>query len=242
MKLLVSDYDGTFYTSDNNIRINNNKVREWMNNGNLFMISSGRCYNSILDKIVKYDIPVNYISSGDGSHLFDKNGNVISESLMSKSIVDKLDDIMGLNIYDEIQFGTTYEYLDKMPKKGGISSINFVLNRNSVTNEFMRLWNKLKNENPDYSFFIYSYFDTLYFCIKPYGVDKSTTIRHLEINLPLLKSNIYTVGDGDNDLCMIKDYNGFIIGRDNILGKHALCTFDEVHQLVDCINNKTLRR
>ena len=242
MKLLVCDYDGTFYTDEENIQLNIQKIKEWMCNGDLFMISSGRCFNSILDKIVKYDIPIDFISSADGSHLFDRNSNIIFEKMMDSKILEKLNKIIDIGAHTELQFGTRKDYLINLPDDKLISSMNFKLDRNNVPNIFLSEWNSLKKENKDYSFFVYSYGDISYYCIKPKGINKSSPISYLEKNIPLLKSDIYTVGDGDNDICMIKDFNGYVIGDNLNLKKHALERFDEVYYLVDDINNQKVKR
>ena len=42
-KLLVSDYDGTFYSDLRNLKINIKAIEKFRKAGNLFAISTGRC-------------------------------------------------------------------------------------------------------------------------------------------------------------------------------------------------------
>ena len=55
MKLLVSDFDSSFYTDDINIIKNVEELNKFKNN-NLFMLSSGRSFNSLKNMCLKYSI------------------------------------------------------------------------------------------------------------------------------------------------------------------------------------------
>ena len=74
MKLLVSDFDDTFYTDDINVLKNIKELEKYKKN-NLFMLSSGRSFNSLKKMCLKYNIPYDYLSCCDGSILYDKNNN-----------------------------------------------------------------------------------------------------------------------------------------------------------------------
>jgi hypothetical protein len=50
VSLLVSDYDGTFANSINNIELNCKMISRFLGFGNHFVLSSGRSYNSLLKR------------------------------------------------------------------------------------------------------------------------------------------------------------------------------------------------
>ena len=85
MKLLVSDFDGTYYLDDNDIKLNNRVIKKFQNKNNLFMLSSGRSYKSLKEKVNEYQIPYDYLSCCDGSILYDKKGNIIEMYSLDKS-------------------------------------------------------------------------------------------------------------------------------------------------------------
>ena len=243
MNLLVSDFDGTFYTSDRNIKINVRKIREFIEQGNVFMLSSGRSYNSLKSKIDEYKIPYSYMATEDGSHLFDNKGVLLAEDLMDQSIIEEINSIKRLNRHKGMQYGTTREYLDNDPKKDNVSSINFIIDDNMINKSFNNEWYKLKNKyNDKYEFLIYGYNGVYYYCIKDKGIDKSRPVYNLSKILGLDKNNIFTIGDGDNDLPMIVDYNGFMIGDNESLKRCALKCYNNVYELVDDINNQKVKR
>ena len=49
-KLLVSDYDQTFYINDEDIEKNKIAVNEFRNQGNIFAIATGRSYYDFIKK------------------------------------------------------------------------------------------------------------------------------------------------------------------------------------------------
>ena len=247
MKLLVSDYDGTFYTDvndDKHIRINVDKITEFVDNGNVFMLSSGRSYNSLMGRVNAHKIPVSYIATEDGSHLFDKDGNVLFERFLDTRIIGEIDGLLKFSRHRQIQFGTTREYFyDELPDIP-VSSINLVLYEDNITRPFEEEWNRLKEANKDNNEFLkYGYNNIYYYCIKPKGIDKSRPVSELSKLIHVPKKDIFTIGDGDNDIPMVKKYNGFMIGDSEDLEKVSLKKYKKLHELIDDIDKqKVLRR
>ena len=239
MKLLVSDFDGTFYTDDDQVKRNVEAIHEWQEKGNTFMLSSGRSYESLKDKIDTYHIPYDFISSEDGSHLFDTQ-NLLFETIMSPDIYPEIEELISLGVHKDFQIGTTYAYLSELPEEDSISSINFGVRRDQITPEFRKEWKKIKR-NKQYSFLEYGYKEMVFFCIKPIGINKSTPIHFLKETLPLPKSQIFTVGDNDNDKCMIEDFNGYRIGTHRNLRKVILDTYPSVEALVTDIEKQKVK-
>ena len=243
MKLLVSDFDGTFYTGENPIKKNVETIHRWRSQNNLFMLSSGRSFESLMDKVEKYQIPIDFLATEDGSHLFDKTSTLLHETNMSLDIYSALTPLFHMDHYEEIQFGTTREYENAFPNNQPISSINFVLKDQNITPEFLAEWKRIKAIHPTYSFLVYGYGDTVFFCIKPQNVTKSTPIQFLESYIPnLSKEEIYTIGDGDNDKFMIEEYNGYQIGINPRLRKCSLKTYKNVRQLIHDIETQKVKK
>ena len=243
LKLLVSDYDDTLYTGDHNIKINVKKIKEFIDKGNLFMLSSGRSYYSLKGKIIEHNIPYSYLGTEDGSHLFDSNDILIHEELLNPNILEELDPILELGKHKGLQYGTTREYY--FEDKGlPLSSLNIIIDEDNIDKEFLIEWKKLKKKyNKEYNFLEYGYRKEWYYCIKPVGVEKSKPVDKLKELYNLDNKDIFVIGDGDNDLNMIVNYNGYMIGDNERLKRCALHRYNEVHELIDDIEkNKVLRR
>jgi len=82
MKLLVSDYDRTLkinydFKPDIIIQFNLTAIKRFMDEGNLFMLNTGRDYNSIEEEIFINQIPYNYLACNDGTLLMNGNNDII---------------------------------------------------------------------------------------------------------------------------------------------------------------------
>ena len=60
-KVLVSDYDKTFYLNDEDIERNKIAVEKFRKEGNIFVIATGRSYYDIKKKIKEYKINYDYL-------------------------------------------------------------------------------------------------------------------------------------------------------------------------------------
>lgn len=71
MKVLVADFDGTFFTDEfeNDIE----RVNKFVDNGNIFIIATGRSLESLHEKIKNYNIKYSYLICSDGAVIYDKN-------------------------------------------------------------------------------------------------------------------------------------------------------------------------
>lgn len=238
MKLLVSDYDGTYSAKEEDIIINNHYIEEFIRRGNLFVLSTGRPYDSILGKTKEYNIPYTHIGASDGNYLFDKEGNLIKEYTIDNKIISELDEISSLDIYEGIQFAYPDSNTYQLRSNEKIGSIAFVIQEGKITNEFLKLYESLREAHKEYRFDVYGYGNIFYYMIRPLGVHKGNMIEALRNKLFIPKKKIYTIGDNINDFEMIRDYNGFMIGENKDLENVALKKYDAVHELIDDIMKK----
>ena len=81
-KILVSDYDQTFYIGDEDIEKNKIAVNRFRNKGNIFIIATGRSYEDFMEKKKQYNIKYDYVIIDHGAMILDKDNNIIFESIM----------------------------------------------------------------------------------------------------------------------------------------------------------------
>ena len=55
-KVLVSDYDQTFYVNDEDIELNKQSVQHFRENGNIFIIATGRSFMDLQKKVKQYNL------------------------------------------------------------------------------------------------------------------------------------------------------------------------------------------
>lgn len=201
MNLLVSDYDGTLNPSSLNKIVRSHFVLDMniryikkLDLNSHFMLSTGRNYTSIKKEIDKYGIPYDYLSCNDGATLFNRDGQLIFSNHIDNDLVVRL-----INELKEIGINNL-EFHDDMGKTNNskdIIEIGFFADKNKLE--------LVKSA-------IHKYDDISLMCFK--GINfiettggKSRTINRL--NDIIKYDNIYTIGDSNNDIEMLTEFNGY---------------------------------
>ena len=208
MKLLVTDYDGTLFINELDLKNNINYLNMWKKLGNKIMISTGRSYPSIKNQVDIYNIPYDYLSCADGSIIYDKDGNILEMFIMDSKIIKDFQKFYNNLNYEEIQFVYPTGYSNKLINITNILGINICISTQNYTKEIVDSFILMSKDYPDYSFLNYMHPNFSYLCVKPNGINKSSTINYLKNNLGINDNNIYVIGDSDNDYEMIKNYGG----------------------------------
>ena len=212
MKLIVSDFDGTYFNNEESVLKNNEYINEFRKNNNLFMLSSGRSFKSLKNMTNLYNIKYDYLSCCDGSILYDNKDNIVTKFTLNNSILKKFLNLKKYAKIERIQYSYDDDYYSS-EKNGELIGCNFVINVQNVTTKFLKEYEKLKDMYKEFDFLAYTHDDITFFCLKNKGINKSSTIKYLKDYLNLEQENIYTFGDGDNDYPMLKDFNGYYIGE-----------------------------
>ena len=203
-KILISDYDGTFYQNDIDIKKNIDKVNEFRTLDNLFVLATGRSYVDLKQKIDKYEIPYDYLILNHVALLLSKDLEIIKVFTLDKELVDSiLEYANNKDIYDVILISA----FDK-----------------NVTDTLNIVKIMLKIYSYDKALEVKNYIDKSYTNIRSYLVrdeehylvevvsnkaSKSFMIEKILEKEKILKKNVFTIGDGINDIDMIKKYNGY---------------------------------
>ena len=204
-KILISDYDCTFYKNDRDIKKNIDKVNEFRTLDNLFVLATGRSYVDLKQKIDKYEIPYDYLILNHGALLLSKDLEIIKVFTLDKELVDSILEYANndKDIYDVILISA----FDKNVKD---------------TSNIVKIMLKLYNY--DKALEVKNYIDKSYTNIRSYLVSdgehylfevvsskasKSLMIDKILDKEEIVKKNVYIIGDGINDIDMIRDYNGY---------------------------------
>lgn len=202
-KILVSDYDQTFYLNDEDIEKNKKAVKKFRDEGNIFIIATGRSYLGLCDKVNLYNLEYDYVIINHGATILDKNSNIIANFSIKNEIIN--------SIKEDLQLEKSINYyccnkLESMIdfKHNNITKINVRYN----SNEESMLFNKIINTK--YSNYINSYYvPTNSIEIISNKTDKSKALDLLLKKLDISNKNVYTIGDGYSDIEMIKKFNGY---------------------------------
>lgn len=195
MKLLVSDYDNTLKCNILDLKINIYYLNKFIKDGNIFLLNTGRSYNSIIKEINKYKIPYHYLSCNDGNILFNSNNNILYISSLNNVIYNEL--IKLKNNYNIII--NTIKYLNNILEyEIIISKLDklFLLNLDKIMIKYNMCYKVFKEKE----IHIYIYHK---------DISKSKPIKLVSNLENINKNDIYTIGDNINDFEMLRDYNGY---------------------------------
>lgn len=228
-KMLVSDYDQTLNFDSLTFYFNLKKIREFRNNHNIFTLSTGRCFKSIMMEVRKYDIPYDYLSCSNGAILYNSDNQLLYASYIDSNVITYLDEISkNTELIKKIGYEQPYGHLN-------IDDVTDCLINTTSLSNMKQLSNALKTDfsNLDIS----NFFRTIY--ISNAINNKSLTIEKIKQMEQLDDSDIFTIGDYDNDASMIKDYNGFnMLFSSRKAREHSLKTYFTVGQLINDINSE----
>ena len=235
MKVLVSDYDQTLYTSDEDIKNNIEIIKEFMKSGNKFILATGRSYLDLKKVFDKYNFKCDYILLNHGSTIIDNNNNVISNTFINNEIIKYLKEDLLLDksirnfCCSSLESRVSFEYKN-------ISKINIKYKAKEEANKIV------KTILDKYSNFVNAYqvSDSTVEIISN-EINKAKGIQILSNILNIKKEDIYTIGDGYSDIEMVKSYKGYCMKNSiDELKEVALKQYDSVYELVNELNKEII--
>ncbi len=226
-KILVSDYDQTFYLNDEDIEINKMEVEKFKKEGNIFIIATGRSFLDFKNKVNAYNINYDYVILNHGPTIIDKDDNVIFNFPIYNQVIEKIKNDVCLE-----------ESIESFCCSGLESRVDF--SHNNLTKIHVKYHNKDKAMqvnniiNNKYSKYVTSYYVTSNSIeIISNRTSKSNAIRLLTERLSIDTSNVYSIGDGYSDIEMVRDFNGYCMKNSvNELKQVAISEKGSVSELI----------
>ena len=202
-KILVSDYDQTFYLNDEDIEKNKIAINRFRENGNIFVIATGRSFFDFKNKSDLYDIDYDYVIINHGATILNKNNNITYNFSINNEIIDELKQDLEIEksmktfCCSELESRVDFDYKN-------LTKIHVKYNDKETA---MTINDKI---NKKYDKYINAYFVTgnaIEIIAKE--TDKSFAIELLLKDLEVSKNCVYTIGDGYSDIEMIRNFNGY---------------------------------
>ncbi len=210
-KIVFSDYDGTIYIEENEMEKNVKAIEKYRKLGGKFIIVTGRSKNSIDGVIRKYNIQYDYLILNNGSIIFDNKGNKIYEEFIKPEISSKIIKYLKNKSNIEILY---YDENDKVKYTNQeLLKIRIKTKNRETVKEIEKEINQLfKDEVIAHASFPTIYYENINYDhtdIVSIKAGKERAINELLKILNIKKEEVVTVGDGRNDIEMIKQYNGY---------------------------------
>ena len=224
-KILVSDYDQTFYLNDEDIEINKEAVDRFRKEGNIFVIATGRSYFDFHNKVNMYNFDYDYVIINHGATILDKNDNIFVNFSINDNVIN--------NIKEDLQLEKSIKGFccSKLESRVDFEHNNLTkINVKYNTKEEAMTINEIINNK--YSDDVNSYYVTENSL--EIISNKSNAINLLIDRLNILQENVYTIGDGYSDIEMIKDFNGYaMVNSVDEIKQVAIKEYESVSHLID---------
>lgn len=229
MKMIVSDYDDTFYVNDVDIK-NNIKLVDSFMDDNIFVIATGRSLYDYKKKQELYNIKSNYLIIDHGATIL-KDNKIIYNKTINNDIKNEL-----LN-YLELEKTTATFACDGLESRLDFSSndLTKIHVRYSSPDIAKKVWEAItKKYSNTISAFLVCKHEAIE--IVSNEVNKSNAIRYVAELEKIKEQNIYTIGDGYSDVQMVKDFNGYaMVNAVDELKQYANKECKSVSELINIV-------
>ncbi|ADG71747.1 HAD-IIB family hydrolase [Brachyspira murdochii] len=235
MKLFVSDYDMTIYIQEKIDKTVFDAISKWREAGNIFAIATGRNKFSIFEHIDRHSLTFDYLIANNGALIFnDKRETIFKDTIDEDTAYEVIRFLHNT-------FGGTVEianddYIISVQSKDGndilpfrvdkkinineLYTIKNIIQINKMTSDIKATENVANTVNKEFSSSLIAYGNIRTVDIVKNTVNKANGVEFLYNFLKADKniSKILTAGDSNNDIEMIKKYDGYvqINARENV--------------------------
>ena len=226
-KILVSDYDQTFYLNDHDIEINKKEVENFKKYGNIFIIATGRSFLDFKSKVNAYDINYDYVILNHGATVLDKYDNIIFNFPICNEVIKNIKkDVFLEECINNFCCSELKSRVDFTHKN--LTKIHI---KYATKDKAIQVNNKIISK---YSKYVISYYVTSNSIeIISNKTNKSDAIKLLTQNLNVNNIDVYSIGDGYSDIEMVKDFNGYCMKNSvNELKQVAISEVETVSELI----------
>jgi len=243
MKIIATDYDGTLNMNGINAG-KREAISRWRKAGNLFGVISGRSWQSTLEQLEKDNIERDFVVGNNGASVCDKDGRIISEITASSMVLKEFLEFVFQNGCDfgrvhcsnicfvvnvpnrEIKKG---EYtLDDYPETEDFNQVSIQFETPEASEEFAEI---IKER---FKGVLYPLQNRRWIDVVPIGVSKSQGIYKLIEIFTVEKQNVITVGDSENDIDMLLEFNSYAMENGvEIVKKTAGRTVEDITEIID---------
>ena len=203
MKILASDFDNTIFFLDypEINKKNIEAIRNFISQGNIFCIVTGRNYSDLKVLLNENNIPYSYLICEDGAKIFNNVDYCLDTVLLDRKDIERIIPIIEDNNWDyylDDGYNETTNYDD---------CVKIVIKCND-SEEKEKIVNIIKSKIN-----IHVYASRYHVNIINKSVNKENALKKL-LNLEQLNHNLLRViGDNQNDYEMLKAFEGAVITK-----------------------------
>ena len=226
MKIIVSDFDNTFYTAEyeKNIQL----IKSFIEKGNKFIIATGRPIYLLKPDIEDYNLDCSYIVCNDGGVIFDSEGKKIFEENIDKEVAKEVYELLSKDDnFEEVFIDTALNF-----SKDINDTFNAILALPKDKKIAQKQIDELMEKYPS----IQGYISHRWLNILNRNSSKGNAIKMLMNMNNWSYDDVITIGDNYNDVSMLENFNSFIIKGDKNIedkAKYVVNNFKEMLEIID---------
>lgn len=228
MIVLASDYDGTLKINGKISELDLQAICDFRSKGNCFGIVTGKTVGMIKHELIKYHVPFDFLICANGAVLVDKDYHILQQTnLCLDEVLTLIEDLKQRNVRVVVSDGNQYGMLFDCRTTNSAShqapelsedciSGEIILKRKSVSlmvicaNSDEEGWHLKSELEKKYQGKLNFHYNSGVIDVTAFDVDKSKGIKRLkeQMNAP-----VYVIGDGFNDICMLKAFDSFALNH-----------------------------
>lgn len=203
-KLFVTDLDGTLVTRNNEIELADlHAIRSWQQQGNLWVVATGRKWDSVVELLQRYDLAADALILENGALILASSGEVIWQKNIQTETAKQVTDF-DLSLVEEVCLVTSFNQatpqqllnLASFKETQAISAITLRYATTDLAEEYV---NQVEALITDAVFRNMNYID-----IAPNGCSKGAAVKFLMERFILTKNEVSVIGDSFNDISMFE--------------------------------------
>lgn len=254
MIILASDYDGTLKINGKIAEADDQAIRSFQAQGNLFGIVTGRTVGMIKHELMKYHVPFDFLICANGATIVNQDYHILEQTdLCFDDALDLIEDCKQRNVSiivsDGNQYGPLFDHRKNIsnhkqapePNEDRISG-DEILKRKRIglmvicsdsLEESLSLKNELEQK---YKGKMNFHYNNGVIDVTAWNVDKSQGIKKLEEKW---KVSFNVIGDGYNDICMLDEFNSFAVNHaSDEVKKHAKYCVASIEECIEKLLEK----
>ncbi|CCV64434.1 HAD superfamily hydrolase [Alteracholeplasma palmae J233] len=232
-KIIISDFDGTFYRTKEELIKNIKIINKFRTDKNVFMIATGRSYVGFLEQIKDYPVFYDYIILCNGALILNNKNEYIKHYSIERDLINQINTflIQFSSFIKKFTYVSKYKNFDNDQLDIEMLKIKLHLDDDQIAPKICAaLLSKFKNINA----YIIPLNKGCLIEIISNETSKSKAIKYLSGKLEYSQKEIITIGDSDNDLEMILDFNGYAINSaTNEFISKAGRTIEDISTLIE---------
>lgn len=259
MRIAITDFDGTLYRDHIVSPEDRAAIDDWRRTGDLFGIATGRDCSMTVHEIRKWRIPFDFLVCNNGAIIYDRKLAILASRELSSSVTQSLlrhsaaeasihwqfciDGVVKLYRNSDRSWfpglGVPYVDIDKEEALTAtrVQQISFAYDSGTECDGWVaQLAEEMKRE-------ITLHRNAAFVDVTGPNIDKATGIADLVSIMQWKPTDIYVIGDAENDLQMIRTYNGFTVpAARQVVKQAAAAVFSSAGTMLTAVRDGTARK